>query len=73
MIINQNKTWSVVWDYTEMDNFKYKYITEEERVWFFENIDFLSLQFAWQLPLRIETSTTIVLIIVIQYIQLVLF
>ena len=56
-----------------MDNFKYKYITEEERVLFFENIDFLSLQFAWQLPLRIETSTTIVLIIVIQYIQLVLF
>jgi hypothetical protein len=71
MIINLNKTlhgalslgtWAM-----EMGNFKYKYSTKEERVSFFENIDSLSLQFAWQLPLRIETSTTIVLIIVIQY------
>jgi hypothetical protein len=57
MIINQNNApRSVVAGTMEMDNFKNKYITEEERVCFFENIDFLSLQFAWQLPLRIETS-----------------
>ena len=71
MSININKTLhgAVVAGTMKMENFKYKYITEEERVCFFENIDSLSLQFAWQLPLRIQTSTTIVLIIVIQYIQ----
>ena len=47
---------SVVAGTMKMDNFKYKYSTKEERVCFFENIDFLSLQFAWQLPLRIQTS-----------------